>query len=285
MKPLPYEWFIGKRYLFSPRKDRSVSVITWISVCGVALGVIALIVATSLMNGFRDNLRQAITGSLPHVTLFSWADRMTEYPELQPQILEHPEVQATAPYIFKQALLTGTRRPKGALLRGIDPSKETQVTNLGLFLRQERYSPNPPTTEEQQTISDEILARLSHPKAKEDGLQDGIILGSNLAQQLGVQLGDTVQLVSSEQRMTPVGDVPRIKKLMVIGFFESGIAGYDEVLAFMDYRLVQKVYRMQNDVTGLGVRLKDPETAQDVADELRAKFTDFAVSSLSLIHI
>ena len=104
----------------SARKDRSVSVITWISVCGVALGVIALIVATSLMNGFRDNLRQAITGSLPHVTLFSWADRMTEYPELQPQILEHPEVQATAPYIFKQALLTGTRRPKGALLRGID---------------------------------------------------------------------------------------------------------------------------------------------------------------------
>ncbi|MAA67432.1 MAG: lipoprotein-releasing system transmembrane subunit LolC [Deltaproteobacteria bacterium] len=279
MKPVPYEWFIGKRYLISPRKDRSVSVITWISVCGVALGVIALIVATSLMNGFRDNLRQAITGSLPHVTLFSWADRMTEYPELQPQILQHPEVKATAPYIFKQALLTGTRRPKGALLRGIDPAKETQVTNLGLFLRQERYHPRPPTTEEQQTISDEILARLSHLNAKEDGLQDGIILGSNLAQQLGVQLGDTVQLVSSEQRMTPVGDVPRIKKLMVIGFFESGIAGYDEVLAFMDYRLVQKVYRMQNDVTGLGVRLRDPETAQEVADELRAEFTDFAVSS------
>ena len=124
-----------------------------------------------------------------------------------------------------------------------------------------------------------MLARLSHPKAKEGGLQDGIILGSNLAQQLGVQLGDTVQLVSSEQRMTPVGDVPRIKKLIVIGFFESGIAGYDEVLAFMDYRLVQKVYRMQNDVTGLGVRLKDPETAQEVADELRVEFTDFAVSS------
>jgi lipoprotein-releasing system permease protein len=204
---------------------------------------------------------------------------MTEYPELQPQILKHPEVQATAPYIFKQALLTGTRRPKGALLRGIDPAKETQVTNLGLFLRRERYSPSTPTIEEQTALSNEILAHLSHLKAKEAGLQDGIILGSNLAQQLGVQLGETVQLVSSEQRMTPVGDVPRIKKLLVVGFFESGIAGYDEILAFMDYRLVQKVYRMRSDVTGLGVRLEDPETAQEVAADLRAEFRDFAVSS------
>lgn len=276
---MPYEWFVGKRYLFSPRQDRSVSVITWISVCGVALGVIALIVATSVMNGFRDNLRQAITGSLPHATLYSWSDSMRDFETLQRRLEQNPQVLSSAPYIFKQALLTGTRRPKGSLLRGIDPFQEADVTNLALFLRYQRYSSAPLSAEEQAKLSREILHRLSHEDARREGLQDGIILGSNLAQQLGVQLGDTVQLVSSEQRMTPVGDVPRIKKLEVIGFFESGIAGYDEVLAFMDYRLVQKVYRMQDQVTGIGVRIQDPEQAQEVAEELRSLSEEYVASS------
>jgi ABC-type transport system, involved in lipoprotein release, permease component len=104
-----YETFIGKRYLFSPRRDRSISVITWISIGGVALGVVALIVATSVMNGFRTNLRDAVTGSLPHITVFAWDDAMKNYSGLQKRLMEHPEVKGVAPYIFKQALLTGRK--------------------------------------------------------------------------------------------------------------------------------------------------------------------------------
>jgi lipoprotein-releasing system permease protein len=262
-----YETFIGKRYLFSPRRDRSISVITWISIGGVALGVVALIVSTSVMNGFRANLRDAVTGSLPHITIFAWDDAMNNYSVLQNRLAEHPEVKAVAPYIFKQALLTGRKKPKGALLRGIDPLQEADVTNIASYLREEVYgfSPSP---EDQELISARLLERLSHPESRKKGLKDGIILGAKLARQLEVDVGDSVKLVSSEQRMTPIGDVPRIKKLEVIGIFESGISGYDEVLAFVDYRLLQKIYRMQKQITGLGIRINDPENAPEIADEL-----------------
>jgi len=273
-----YETFIGKRYLFSPRQDRSISVITWISIGGVALGVVALIVSTSVMNGFRTNLRNAVTGSLPHITVFAWDDEMDNYSGLQKRLTEHPEVNGVAPYIFKQALLTGRKKPKGALLRGIDPQQEANVTRIASYLRDEVYGLTP-SLEKQKQISARLLQRLSHPEARTNRLKDGIILGAKLARQLEANVGDSVKLVSSEQRLTPMGDVPRIKKLEVIGIFESGISGYDEVLAFIDYRLLQKIYRMQNKITGLGVRISDPENAPDIADELAGLSEDYIIGN------
>ena len=273
-----YETFIGKRYLFSPRQDRSISVITWISIGGVALGVVALIVSTSVMNSFRTNLRNAVTGSLPHVTVFAWDDEMDNYSGLQKRLTEHPEVNGVAPYIFKQALLTGRKKPKGALLRGIDPKQEANVTRIASYLRDEVYGLTP-SLEKQKQISARLLQRLSHTEARTNGLKDGIILGAKLARQLEANVGDSVKLVSSEQRLTPMGDVPRIKKLEVIGIFESGISGYDEVLAFIDYRLLQKIYRMQNKITGLGVRISDPENAPDIADKLAGLSEDYIVGN------
>ncbi|MDP7582575.1 MAG: ABC transporter permease [SAR324 cluster bacterium] len=273
-----YETFIGKRYLFSPRQDRSISVITWISIGGVALGVVALIVSTSVMNGFRTNLRNAVTGSLPHITIFAWDDAMVNYSGLQKRLDAHPEVNGVAPYIFKQALLTGRIKPKGALLRGIDPQQEANVTRIASYLRDEVYGFTP-SPKDQELISTRLLERLSHPEARKKRLKDGIILGAKLARQLEAEVGGSVKLVSSEQRLTPIGDVPRIKKLEVIGIFESGISGYDEVLAFIDYRLLQKIYRMQNKITGLGVRIGDPENAPDIADELAGLSEDYIVGN------
>jgi len=273
-----YETFIGKRYLFSPRQDRSISVITWISIGGVALGVVALIVSTSVMNGFRTNLRNAVTGSLPHITIFAWDDAMVNYSGLQKRLDAHPEVNGVAPYIFKQALLTGRIKPKGALLRGIDPQQEANVTRIASYLRDEVYGFTP-SPKDQELISTRLLERLSHPEARKKRLKDGIILGAKLARQLEAEVGGSVKLVSSEQRLTPIGDVPRIKKLEVIGIFESGISGYDEVLDFIDYRLLQKIYRMQNKITGLGVRIGDPENAPDIADELADLSEDYIVGN------
>ena len=124
-----------------------------------------------------------------------------------------------------------------------------------------------------------LLHRLSHPDARINRLKDGIILGAKLARQLEAGIGDTVKLVSSEQRMTPIGDVPRIKKLEVIGIFESGISGYDEVLAFIDYRLLQKIYRMDDKITGLGVSIRDAGTAPEIAMELSEIGVEYVVSN------
>jgi len=242
------------------------------------LGVVALIVSTSVMNGFRTNLQDAVTGSLPHITVFAWDDAMQNYSGLQKRLTEHPEVEGVAPYIFKQALLTGRKQPKGALLRGIDPQQETEVTKISSFLRDEVYGFTP-SPEKQALISARLLKRLSHPEARSKRLKDGIILGAKLARQLEANVGDSVKLVSSEQRMTPIGDVPRIKKLEVIGIFESGISGYDEVLAFIDYRLLQKIYRMGNHITGLGVSISDPENAPEISLELAELSEDYIIGN------
>ena len=242
------------------------------------MGVVALIVSTSVMNGFRTNLRDAVTGSLPHITVFAWDDAMQNYSGLQKRLTEHPEVEGVAPYIFKQALLTGRKQPKGALLRGIDPQQETEVTKISSFLRDEVYG-FAPSPEKQALISARLLKRLSHPEARSKRLKDGIILGAKLARQLEANVGDSVKLVSSEQRMTPIGDVPRIKKLEVIGIFESGISGYDEVLAFIDYRLLQKIYRMGNHITGLGVSISDPENAPEISLELAELSEDYIIGN------
>jgi len=273
-----YETFIAKRYLLSPRSDRSISVITWISISGVALGVVALIVSTSVMNGFRTNLMNAVTGSLPHITVFSWDDSMTNIDELQKNLLSHPKVRGVSPYIFKQTMLTGRKQPKGALLRGIDPMSESHVTNIGMFLREGIYgfSPSP---EKQKGISKRILKRLSNSNVQKKKLKDGIILGAKLAMQLEIDVGEFVKLISSEKRMTPIGDVPRVKKLEVIGIFESGISGYDEVLAFIDYRLLQKIFLMKNQITGLGIRISNPENSPEVAKELGKFSEDYIVGN------
>ena len=273
-----YEMFIGLRYLLSRRKDRSISVITWISICGVMIGVVALIVSTSLMNGFRDNLRKAITGSLPHITVFGVLGDTSEIEQLEERITRHAEVQHTAPHIYKQALVVGDDLPKGALIRGIDPDREIHVTEIASYLREQIYPPEPPTPEEQDRISRNILSRLSYERSRDGKTSDGVILGASLAQGLGVFLGDSVKLISSETRMTPVGDVPRAKKLEVIGIFESGISGYDEVLAFVDYRLVQKIYNMGEQVTGIGVSIVDPVDATRVATELKEDLKHFIVN-------
>ena len=193
---MSFETFIAKRYLLSPRSDRSISVITGISISGVALGVVALIVSTSVMNGFRTNLRNAVTGSLPHITVFSWDDSMTDYIDLQKSLSEHPKVKGVAPYIFKQTMLTGKKQPKGALLRGIDPLLEKDVTNISLYLREGVYGFTPSEID-QKKISKRLLERLSISNVEKKSTRHGIILGAKLAKQLEVDVGDSIKLISS----------------------------------------------------------------------------------------
>lgn len=274
-----YEFILGMRYLLSKRKDRSISIITWISIAGIALGGMALIVSTSVMNGFRDNLSRTIIGALPHIRVFGWEDHIQETEDLSQKLLQIPGVVATAPYILKESLITSKTASRGALIRGIDPQKEPHATEIENFLRNttEGYSSNTP--EEQTLLSQKILSQLDFHNTLAAQVPDGIILGATLAHKLEVQLGDSVKLVSSEQRMTPIGEIPRIKQLQVIGIFESGIAGYDEALAFIDYRVAQKIYDMSGRVTGIGVRIRNPEQAPHTNQVIQTKLPNYLVSN------
>ena len=265
-----YELFVALRYFRSPRKDHSISVITWVSMIGVALGVAALIIAISLMNGFRDNLQRSIIGSLPHVNIYGVIDNIVDSPQMNQQILEHEGVLAVSPYIVKQTLLMAEQESIGTLIRGIDPVRELSVTDIALFVRQSLRLSDELDEDQQLVIATKIVHSLK---------QGGIILGARIARKLNVNTGDFLKLVSSHERITPLGNLPRLKKIKVIGIFESGISGYDETLSFVDYRLIQKLYQIPNYISGLGIRIENVEKAPEIAQQLQKSFPRYITSN------
>ncbi|MDT8445953.1 MAG: ABC transporter permease [bacterium] len=291
-----FESFIFKRYLGSPRQDRSISVITRISIFGVALGVMTLIVVLSVMNGFERDLRRAIQGANAHLTVYKFGTKGLEY---QPgsatlsKLLAHPEVVAASPFSTNQALLMGPSKPQGSMIKGIDPVLEPQVTQMDFFIRTrlfeaKRDNSQAQASEEQIRIAREVLASLETSDKEwfdAEGRQHqsrlaGVILGSQLAKNLGVGIGDLVTLVSPESRLTPMGEMPRAKRFRVEGFFESGIMGYDEILAFVHLEDAQKLFRLGERITGFSVRLEDGGMADEVKASLQDDFPfPYALSS------
>ncbi|OGH00236.1 MAG: hypothetical protein A2600_07105 [Candidatus Lambdaproteobacteria bacterium RIFOXYD1_FULL_56_27] len=280
------ETFIFRRYLGSPRQDRSISVITRISIFGVALGVMTLIVVLSVMNGFERDLRAAIQGANAHLTLYKFGTKGLVYEEGSPllsKLLAEPQVKAVSPFTTNQALMMGPGRPQGSMIKGIDPKLEPAVTQMDFFIRTrlfevKRDNSQRSNNEDEIRVARQILAALA-PSDKEwfdeDGQKKvshlaGVILGSQLAKNLGVGIGEVVTLMSPEERLTPMGAMPRAKRFRVEGFFESGIMGYDEILAFIDLQVAQNLFKMPGQVTGLSVRLENG----DQADEVKAKLAD-----------
>ena len=265
-----YELFIALRYFRSPRKDQSISVITWVSIIGVALGVAALIIAISLMNGFRDNLQRSIIGSLPHVNLYGVVDNIVDSTEVKRRVLAHEGVIAVSPYIIKQTLLMSEQESIGTLIRGIDPIHELAVTDIARFVRQ---SIRTPVGSDEEKYLEEGKNTVKFLK------KGGIILGARIARKLNVDRGDLIKLVSSHERMTPLGNIPRLKKVRVIGIFESGISGYDETLSFIDYQFLQKIYQIPDHISGLGIRIENVEEAPQVANQLQKSFPRLITSN------
>lgn len=253
------ESFIGLRFLLSRRQDRSISVITWISGVGVMLGVTALIVTISVMNGFRSNLFLAVTGATPHVRILpkqgEW-DAATQA-ALAAKVKALPGVEAVAPYFARQVFLSMAGQFRAVLLRGIDPALEPQVTEITRFLRTDALA----TPEEARRSGAALLALLPGDPAK--GERAGIILGAPAARALGLIVGDEVQAISTVERQTPIGPVPLIKKLKLIGLFETGLGGTDDVMAFVDQRTAGQLFRLTA-LSGLAVRVAD---AQDIDDD------------------
>jgi len=238
-----YELFIGRRYLRSRRGSRFVSFISIISMVGVAIGVAVLIVVLSVMNGFERELRERILRLTAHATISALGAGLTDWPAMAERARAHPGVLAAAPYIENQALLIAGRRSSGAIVSGVVPEEERKVAQIA---------------DEMQSGSFDALIPGRY----------GIVLGSELAKELGVSLGDRVVVVTSLRTTTPAGIMPRSRAFSVVGTFSAGTYEYDRNFAYLHLADAARLYRMGDTVTGLRLKLEDMFAAPQVVRSL-----------------
>jgi lipoprotein-releasing system permease protein len=240
----PYELAVGLRYTRARRgsgRNRFISFIALTSMAGIALGVAALIVVLSVMNGFQEELRTRILSVASHIEIRG-LPALVDDAGVARVALANPRVKAAAPYVLGQAMLSVGETNRGALIRGIDPVRENAVADIGRHMRAGS------------------LADLK-PGAF------GIVLGGELARALGVSLGDTVVVITPQGTLTPAGTLPRLKSFHVVGVFEVGMFEFDSGLALIDLEDARKLYRLDG-VSGVRLKLDDLFAAPAVAREL-----------------
>ncbi len=211
---------------------------------GMALGVMALIVVLSVMNGFQKEIRERMLGASPHLEVVADGGRMNDWQPVLAQVASHPQVLASAPYVAGQGMLSYGQSVQGVMVRGIDPALETSITDLSNKIKS---------------------GALSDLRAGEFG----IVLGSDLARALGVRVGEKVMLIAPQGSITPAGMVPRLKQFRVVGIFEIGMAPYDNTLALVHINDAQKLFQLGDAVTGISTKLRDIDNAPRVASELQ----------------
>lgn len=253
-KSLPFELFVGLRYTRAKRRNHFISFISLTSMIGIGLGVAALIVVLSVMNGFQEELRVRILGVASHLQITGPNNTLSDWPRLMAEVKNEPHVQAAAPYIMAQGMLSYGQVVQGAIVRGILPADEDGVAELSAHMR---------------------VGKLADLKPGEFG----IILGAELAQNLGVLIGDKVVLLAPQGQFTPTGIVPRIKQFKVVGLFQVGMYEYDAGLALIHMDDAAKLYRMNDSVSGVRLKLDDlfqaPAIARQLGNKLNTKGTYF----------
>jgi len=256
---LPYQIFIGLRYLRAKRRTRTISFNTFISIAGITLGVAALIGTLGIMTGFKEDMQAKILGTTSHIVVQK-RDRQTMagHADLVTKVEGVPGVIAATPYIFKQVLLTSKSGVQGIILRGIDPDKEPDVTEIAENVKygEVKDLTNPPVV----TQEDGSLATS----------QPGIILGKELALRLGLFVGNRVNVVSAVGPISALGMTPKIRPFQVVGIFESGMYEYDSSLAYISLKQAQKFFSLGDTVTGIQVKVEDVFTANVIATRLNA---------------
>ena len=244
---LPFEWMIGLRYTRAGRRSARnsfISFISLISMAGIALGVAALIVVLSVMNGFQKEVRDRMLSVLSHVEVFNGAGGLADWRTLAAQATKHPEVRAAAPFVDGQAMVTRNDVVRGVMVRGILPSEEPRVSDVASQL---------------------VRGRL-------DALQPGefnIVLGSQLARGFGLRIGDKLTLIAPQGQVTPAGVLPRLKQFNVVGIFEAGHYEFDSSLAFIHLEDAERLFRLSGP-SGLRLKIADMQRAPEVAADLGA---------------
>jgi lipoprotein-releasing system permease protein len=255
---LPYEWALSLRYLKAKRQQIFISLITWISVGGVAVGVMALIVVLAVMSGFEEHLKNKILGANAHIVVLQLgSQRLEHYEQILARVSRADHVVAVTPFIYSQVMLSSRSSVMGVVVRGVDPNREQLVTDLVKNVREgglERLR------EEVARIAD-AEEDIPHPP--------GIVIGRELAKNLNVFLGDEVTMVSPLGTMTPAGMMPKYRRFEVVAIFDSGMFEYDTTLAFISLPTAQRFFNLGDAVTGLQVKVDDVDRAPQVAQALR----------------
>ena len=258
---VPYEIFVGLRYLRAKRRNRTISLNTFVSIAGITLGVAALIGTVGIMTGFKEDIQAKILGTTAHIIVQDrMKDGMTDYDKVALQVQEVPDVVAATPFILKQVMLTTPSGVQGVVIRGIDPQREGTVTELAKNL----------STGELSDLQKPVM--IKQPPADDptgtpvETERPGIILGKELALRLGAFMGDTVNVVSPPAGpISAIGMVPKIRTFAVAGIFQSGMYEYDSSLAYIDLAEAQKFFNMSGSVTGVEIKVTDVFRADEIA--------------------
>ena len=256
-----YELFISLRYLRAKRREAFISLITAISMIGVMIGVMTLNIVLSVMTGFEEDLRDRILGFNPHIVLSSLSGATGDYNHLVEKARQVPGVVAAAPFIYSQVMVTSRQNVAGVLVRGLEPTLASDVVDVVDHLKN-------------GTI--EGLGRPQQVTIR-DGAEErtvtlsGIIIGQELARQLGVIVGDPINVISPLNTTPgPLGMVPKVKRFVVTALFDSGMYNYDEGLMIMSLADAQSFFGLGERVTGIEVRVQDVYAAQAIARRLEA---------------
>jgi lipoprotein-releasing system permease protein len=239
-----YELFIGLRYTRAKRRNHFISFISLISLLGITLGMTALITVMSVMNGFQKEVRSRILGVASHIQISGFGGPLADWQQVAREALRHSEVEAAAPYVSAQGMVSYNNVVSGVVVRGILPDMEDQVADLGRMMIDGK-------------LDDLVPGRF------------GIVIGRELARALGVFTGDKIVLISPQGQVTPAGILPRLKQFTITGIFEAGHFEYDSGLVLIHLADAQKLYRMENnEVSGVRLKLHDLFLAPQVAQEL-----------------
>ncbi len=244
---LPFEWTIGLRYTRAGRRsgrNSFISFISLISMAGIALGVAALIVVLSVMNGFQKEVRDRMLSVLSHVELFDGSGSLPDWPSLAAQVKQHPEVRGAAPFVDGQAMITRNDVVRGIIVRGILPSEEPKVS----------------------AVASQVM------QGSLDALRSGefnIVIGRELARSFRLRVGDKLTLIAPQGQVTPAGVLPRLKQFNVVGIFEAGHYEFDSSLAFIHLEDGERLFRLAGP-SGLRLKVADMQRAPEVASELGA---------------
>jgi lipoprotein-releasing system permease protein len=249
---MSFELFIGARYLKAKQKQAFISMITVLSVAGVAVGVMALIVVIAVMSGFEADLKTRILGIESHVVLMHHSGSFENYRDVLKQVKATEGIQAATPFVYSQVMLRSSHGVSGAVLRGVDPESARDVI--------------------QGVHTEKLLKRDPTKTGNDAGVRTpGIILGKELARSLHVLRGDSVYVITPQGMLSPVGHIPSMRRFEVLGYFETGMYEYDGSMAYVRLEEAQKMLRMGDAVTGIEARVFDIYKAGRIAQAIIEK--------------
>ena len=239
-----FEFFVARRYLTAKRKQAFISVITFISTLGIAIGVMALIIAIALITGFQDDVQDKILGSTAHLMVSHYlGEGLSDYPQLMEKLEIDEEVISVSPVVYDYMLITGPYKNSPGGLRGIDFELEWESTK---WLRN-------------------LQGRLPEP----DDKIPGILLGRDLALNTGAGIGDLVNILTPSFRLSPTALIPRQKRYRVTGIFQTGLYEFDNATALVSLEAAQKLFKLEDRISLLQIRIKNIFQAEEVADRIK----------------